>query len=293
MQSDQGGHEMRIKLLSLALAVAALAAPAAKAHHAPGEDVRASAPRNAAASPTPATIVKVVKPHGFEWGDAAVGGGVGAATAAVLFVLIVRLKKPRRLLALGSLGVLVLVPAALAGQPVTQTLTPPPPSFYTCMAVGSGTICHGTISGSSGPEETGLVCGSGTAFNAWQTANVDERAARYYNSDGNLTRRVLRDDVNGQFINPTTGTVVPWTQHEIHTTVLAVPGDFSSATETIVGQFVITVPHLGAVALEAGRVIQDANGNNEFRAGPQDFLDYYANGDTSAVEELCGALGAT
>jgi len=284
---------MRIKLLSLALAVAAIAAPAANAHHAPGEDVRASAPKHAAASPGPPTIVKVVKPGGFNWDAAAVGGAVGAATAALLIVLMVRMKKSRRLLAAGSLGALALVPAAFAGQPVTQTLTPPPPSFYTCMAVGSGTICHGTISGSSGPEQTGLVCGSGaTAFNAWQTASLDERAARYYDSDGNLTKRVLRDDLAGEFINPVTGATVPWTQHEIHTTVLAVPGDFSSATETIVGQFVITVPHLGAVALEAGRVIQDASGNNEFRAGPQDFLDYYANGDTSAVAKLCGALGA-
>ena len=28
----------------------------------------------------------------------------------------------------------------LAGQPVTQTLNPPAPSYYTCMAVGEGTI---------------------------------------------------------------------------------------------------------------------------------------------------------
>jgi hypothetical protein len=189
---------------------------------------------------------------------------------------------------------LALVPSALAGQPVTQTLTPPPPSFYTCMAVGSGTICHGTITGSSGPEETGLVCGTGAdAFNAWETSSLLERAARYYDRDGNLTERVLRDDSAGQFINPLTGTSVPWTQYEIHTTVLAVPGDFSSATATIVGEFVITLPHLGPVALEAGRVIEDADGNNEFRAGPQDFLDYYVNGDTAAVQELCGALGAT
>jgi hypothetical protein len=161
------------------------------------------------------------------------------------------------------------------------------------MAVGSGTICHGTIGESSGPEETGLVCGSGaSAFNAWQSATLDERAARSYDGDGKLTRRVLRDDLVGEFVNPLSGVTVPWTQHEIHTTVLAVPGDFSSATETIVGQFVITVPHLGAVALEAGRVVQDVNGNVEFRAGPQDFLDYYANGDTAAVQELCAALGA-
>jgi hypothetical protein len=204
----------------------------------------------------------------------------------------------KRLLAITLLAGVIAIASALggssafAGQPVIQTLTPPPPSFYTCMAVGAGTICHGTISESSGPEETGLVCGSGAdAFNAWQTGSLDERAARYYDRDGKLTRRVLRDDSIGEFINPVTGTVVPWTQYEIHTTVLAVPGDFGSATETIVGEFVITLPHLGAVALEAGRVIQDVDGNNEFRAGPQDFLDYYANGDTTAVQELCTALG--
>jgi hypothetical protein len=203
-------------------------------------------------------------------------------------------RKPRPLLAAATIAGLTLVPAALAGQPVTQTLTPPPPSFYTCMAVGSGTICHGTISESSGPEETGLVCGSGAdAFHAWETFSLVERAARYYDRDGNLTKRVLRDDLAGEFFNPITGATVPWTQYEIHTSVLAIPGDLSSRTVTIVGEFVITLPHLGAVALEAGRVIEDADGNNEFRAGPQDFLDYYANGDTSAVEKLCGALGAT
>src|SRR5436190_12642958 len=110
----------------------------------------------------------------------------------------------RRLLAITLLAGVIAIASALggssafAGQPVIQTLTPPPPSFYTCMAVGAGTICHGTISESSGPEETGLVCGSGAdAFNAWQTGSLDERAARYYDRDGKLTRRVLRDDSAG------------------------------------------------------------------------------------------------
>src|SRR5438034_10060108 len=133
-------------------------------------------------------------------------------------------RKPRPLLIAAVIAGLTLVPGAFAGQSVTQTLTPPPPSFYTCMAVGSGTICHGTISESSGPEETGLVCGSGAdAFNAWQTYSLVERAARYYDRDGNLTKRVLRDDSAGEFINPVTGVTVPWTQYEIHTSVLAVP----------------------------------------------------------------------
>ena len=203
-------------------------------------------------------------------------------------------KKLRPLLAAAAIGAFAIVPSAFAGQPVTQTLTPPPPSFYTCMAVGSGTICHGTISESSGPEETGLVCGSGAAaFNVWETISLVERAARYYDRDGNLTKRVLRDDLAGEFFNPLTGVTVPWTQYEIHTSVLAVPGDLSSRTVTIVGEFVITVPHLGAVALEAGRVIEEVNGTDAFRAGPQDFVDYYSNGDTSAVAKLCAALGAT
>ena len=205
----------------------------------------------------------------------------------------------RRFLAIASLASVIAVSSALtggsafAGQPVTQTLTPPPPSFYTCMAVGSGTICMGTLTESVGPEETGLVCGSGpSAFHAFDTFSVIERAARYYDRDGNLTRRVLHDSVSGQLINPLTGISVPYTQRETHTTVLPDPGDFSTATTTHTGVLIFTIPHLGPVALEAGRVIEGPDGI-EFRAGPQDFVDYYVNGDASAVQELCSALGTT
>jgi hypothetical protein len=202
-------------------------------------------------------------------------------------------RKPRPLLVAAAITALTLVPSAFGGQPVTQTLTPPPPSFYTCMAVGSGTICHGTHTESVGPEETGLVCGSGaSAFNAFDTNSFIQRAARYYDRDGNLTSRVTHDDITGQLSNPLTGATVPYTQHEQNTTVLAVPGDLSTSTTTHTGELIFTVPHLGAVALEAGRVIEGPDGI-EFRAGPQVFVDYYENGDTSGVEELCRALGAT
>jgi hypothetical protein len=191
------------------------------------------------------------------------------------------------------LGTLTLVPSAFGGQPVTQALTPPPPSFYTCMAVGSGTICHGTITGSVGPEETGLVCGSGaSAFNAFDTNNFIQRATRYYDRQGNLTSRVLHDDIDGYDSNPLTGATVPYRQHETHTAVLAVPGDLSTSTTTHTGVLIFTLPHQGQIALEAGRVIEGEFGI-EFRAGPQDFVDYYENGDTSGVQELCRALGAT
>ena len=197
-------------------------------------------------------------------------------------------------LALGAvvIGTLALVPAAFGGQPVTQTLTPPPPSFYNCMAVGSGTVCHGTITGSVGPEETGQGCGSGAdAFNAFDEFSFVEHAARYYNGDGKLTKRVLHDVTSGQFSNPLTGATVPYIQRETHTSVLAVPGDLSTQSTTHTGVLIFTIPHQGQVALEAGRVIEGPDGI-EFRAGPQVFLDYYENGDTSGVQKLCSALGA-
>ena len=46
---------------------------------------------------------------------------------------------------------------AFAGQPVTQTLNPPPPSFETCKTVGNRFICDGARTESSGPDDTGIA----------------------------------------------------------------------------------------------------------------------------------------
>ena len=66
---------------------------------------------------------------------------------------------PDRLMRAGSNGVsktmviagtvaviaaLGLASSAVAGQPVNQSLSPPPPPWLTCKAVGTGTICDGT-----------------------------------------------------------------------------------------------------------------------------------------------------
>jgi hypothetical protein len=183
---------------------------------------------------------------------------------------------------------------AAAGQPVTQTLTPPPPSFETCKTVGNGFICEGARTMTYGPDDAGIVCGSGAgAFDVLDQGTHNQHAIRFYNTDGNLTRRVIYDQYFSQFSNPLTGTVVPYTQHNTTTDVLAVPGDFSSATETTTGQNNFTVPHLGAVLLNAGKVVFGADGTLEFSVGPQGFLDYFYNGNTAALDELCAALGAS
>ena len=46
---------------------------------------------------------------------------------------------------------------ACAGQPVTQTLNPPPPSFETCKTVRNGFICDGARTESSGPDDTEIA----------------------------------------------------------------------------------------------------------------------------------------
>ena len=115
----------------------------------------------------------------------------------------------------------------------------------------------------------------------------------FYNTDGDLTKRVIYDQYFSQFTNPLTGAALPYTQHNTTTDILAVPGDFTSATETTTGVNNFTVPHMGAVLLNAGRVVFGGDGTLEFSAGPQGFLDYFYNGNTAALDELCTALGAT
>jgi hypothetical protein len=192
------------------------------------------------------------------------------------------------------LGVLTLVSAAFAGQPVTQTLTPPPPSFETCKVAGNQTICDGARIESYGPDDTGIACGSGaSAFDVLDTATFKQHAIRYYNEAGNLTRRVIYNTyTSAQFSNPLTGATVPYAQQSIEKSILAVPGDLDSATDTYTGQVSFTVAHMGVVLLDAGKEVDGPDGTIEFKAGPDDFLDFYVDGDTSVVQKLCSALGA-
>lgn len=183
---------------------------------------------------------------------------------------------------------------AAAGQPGPQSLTPPPPSFYTCKTVGNGSICEEARTLSYGPDDTGIACGSGAgAFDIFDQGTNNQHAIRFYNTAGYLTRRVVYDQYFSQFSNPLTGAAVPYTQHNTITDVLAVPGDFTTATETTTGEVNFTVPHLGAVFLNAGRTVLGADGTLEFSAGPQGFIDYFFNGNTAAVAKLCTALGAS
>ena len=193
----------------------------------------------------------------------------------------------------GAIATLVLAPAGIAGQPVTQPLNPEPSSLYTCKTVGNGFICEGSQAEPYGPQDSGIVCGSGAGtFDPIAQGVETVQAVRYYDASGDLVKRVIHEDEIGALSNPLTGTSAPYTVHVTNTDVLAVPGDFGSVTETTTGNQNITAPGMGNVILDAGRLVFDAGLIDlEFSAGHHAYIDYFANGDTSVVDELCTALG--
>jgi len=197
-------------------------------------------------------------------------------------------------LAAGAIGTLALAPTVLAAPPTPEDLNPPPPDFLTCKSLGAGTICTGSREEVKVAEpQPELVCGSGAdAFVIHDNAVLHQRATRWYDADGNLTRRVLHERWKPAFwSNPLSGKVVPYTQTGKITTVLAVPGDFDSATETTVGENIYTDPVTHKKVLRsAGRVVFGADGTLEFRAGQQPFLDAFIDGDMSVFDAVCAAL---
>jgi hypothetical protein len=194
-----------------------------------------------------------------------------------------------------AVAVLMLAPAARAGQPVTQTLNPPAPSFEPCKAVGNGTICFGSRTVPV-DDDTGAVCGEGVnAFDIVLRATVDQTASRTYDLKGNMTERVIHDTYrSAQLVNSVTGTSLPFTLHDTVTDVLAIPGDFDTATETIVGEFAVTLPQVGAVYVGAGEIVSAVtDGTISFQAGPGVLTEWFVNGGPREVPaELCAALGS-
>ena len=115
---------------------------------------------------------------------------------------------------------------------------------------------------------------------------------RWYNADGDLIKRVIQERWHSAFwSNPLTGKTVTYTQTDKITTVLAVPGDLDSATETTVGANIYTDPLTHQKVLRStGRVVFGADGTLDFRAGQQPFLDAFVDGDMSVFDAVCAAL---
>jgi hypothetical protein len=189
--------------------------------------------------------------------------------------------------------------AAGAAPPVSPTLNPPPPPDYSCTATGSGTICRAQVVVPSYSEDTGIACGTGSdAFDIFDQGSYVENKTRYYDTNGNLTRRVINHHQTvGQWVNPATGAAVNYKQENVQTDVLAVPGDLTSSTQTITGE-VIEKAANGA-NLGTGRPVFFATGRQVFNFDQSElisstphngFIEAFFLGDPSQLDQVCAAL---
>ena len=192
-----------------------------------------------------------------------------------------------------SLGALALAPVSVAAKPVIQVLNPPPPSFETCKIVGGGAICDGTQTVSYGPVDTGIVCGTRAgAFDIFDQGTYNQHAIRYYDQNGSLTRRVIHSNYSfGQWSNPSTGATVNYTQHNVETDVLAIPGDLSSSTQTVTGENIYRTGTGAPIFIATGRQVFNFDGSELlFSAGRNGFIAAFFQGDTAAFDQVCAAL---
>jgi hypothetical protein len=195
-----------------------------------------------------------------------------------------------RLIATRFLSAIALVAVALAtttGSAAADTsLNPPPLSWYTCKATGTGTICHGTMNFQHIGAFDG-TCPQG--FDILDNGYSEERGARYYDRDGNLIRRVLHDvypvgNPLNVFYNSQTGKSVPYRADVTESDDFAVPGDFASVTARFTGNLYT------ATLSGGGLLIHDVG---LFTFGP-DFNVLEDHGPKmlffGQIEELCAAL---
>lgn len=173
------------------------------------------------------------------------------------------------------------------------TLNPPiPPAFNpVCERVGFGILCTVQFSDPFAGG-SGVICGTGAGtYEVFQFQNRSVQGKRYYDQNGNLTRRLFHEIDTGTFSNPLTHTAVSFSGRGTTLHDLSIPGDVASGTQIFTGQFRVFVPHGGVVIFEAGRTVYTGDGSTFLSdSGPHPFLDYFEFGDTAAIQPLCEAL---
>lgn len=191
--------------------------------------------------------------------------------------------------------IFVFVPQPVfAGQPVDpSTLNPPPPPEFNpvCEAVGGGTICTVQFSDPPFAGGTGIICGSGaSAFEVFEFQNRSVTGHRYYDANGNLTRRHFHEVDTGTLSNPNNHVALSFSGRITTLHDLSVPGDITSGTQVLTGPTRVYRPHGGTVILETGRTVNSGTGDFIRESGPHPLQDYFVFGDTAAVQPLCDAL---
>ena len=174
------------------------------------------------------------------------------------------------------------------------TLNPPPPPQFNpvCKSVGAGTICTVQFSEAPFAGGSGIICGTGAGtYEVFQTQNRSVEGHRYYDQNGDLTRRLFHEVDTGTYSNPISHVSVSFSARLTTLHDLSIPGDINSGTQAITGPWRVFLPRGGVVVIEVGRLILSGDGNVVLsESGPHPFLAYFALGDTAALQPLCDAL---
>jgi hypothetical protein len=174
-----------------------------------------------------------------------------------------------------------------------STLNPPPPPQFNpvCEKVGGGTICTVQFSDPPFAGGSGVFCGSGAdSYEVFQFQNRSVTGHRYYDQNGNLTRRHFHEVDTGTFSNPINHKALSFSQ--VGTTLhdLAIPGDITSGTQVFTGSFRLYLSQGGSVLLATGRSVSNGTGDLIRESGQHPFTEYFFFGDTAAIQPVCDAL---
>jgi len=200
------------------------------------------------------------------------------------------------LMVFAGLNMLVIAPQFIevfAGESVDpSTLKPPPPPQFNpvCEKDGNQTICTVQFSDPPFAGGSGVICGSGAnAYEVFQFQNRSVQGRRYYERNGNLTRRHFREVFDGTLTNPLSHTSLSFSGGDTHLHDLAVPGDINTGTEATTGSVRIFLRNGGTFPIDIGRILDSDHGILS-ESGQHPFLDYFVFGDTTALQPLCDAL---
>ena len=173
------------------------------------------------------------------------------------------------------------------------TLNPPiPPEFNpVCKSIGAGTICTVQFT-QLFPGGSGVICATaGGTYEVLQTQTRSVEGHRYYDQNGDLTRRLFHEVDTGTYINPIAHVSVSFSARLTTLHDLSIPGDINSGTQAVTGPWRVFLPRGGVVVIEVGRLLLSGDGNSVLsESGPHPFLAYFALGDTAALQPLCDAL---
>jgi hypothetical protein len=177
-----------------------------------------------------------------------------------------------------AMSALVASPAGAGGSVDPSTLEPPPPPGAECRQDGRNIICQtGLVIDLVNEPVFDLPCGT-----LYETSHDVRVGIRWYDEDGKLVKRNVRQDVDGRWSLASNGAAptVSLSAHDNWGEVYPTPGDLSSAVGHVEGDgFAVSAPGYGVIAHIAGR--EDSEGFHGSFTAPD---------DPAVAEELCAAL---